>query len=575
MAATMIANPYPMTDTERTWLYNHHRHLVEIPTVSDPTSTHYNPDNMVRAATFLEDRLKELGFTTRLVRIDGCAPYVLAELAADPNDPTYILYNHYDVQPTEEEHWATDPFTLEEKDGNLYGRGAADNKFGAMATLATIRMAQERGLKLPNLKILFEGEEEAGSEHLVQLFEQEKEFLQAGAMVVMDGEDAEVIASASRGIADVILTVNPEEQIDASSVDSAATLEQRLPFPQRYLHVTLKASALEKPYHSGIGVLLPDCTQALAECVVALETTQVVGKARILDMVAGKPNGGNVIQDSAQCTIAIPVGALEDKEQVLAKIGEQMSAHPFGKEFVWSVEADELLHGPTLHNDSALGLARLIHSLKLPEAIEGLMDGYSGLSDAEREILRNSSQTPEEYGMGKGMLPGTRLRGDESVSVDERIVESPSISILNMRADGSTAKAAISIRTLAGQDPNMIAAVVSDHLIEIALKNDLRIQTDVDTNGAWAWKADIGDPCNQSYLKSLAKGFEKARFQPCGGTNPLLAAIAQIGIPTVVPANQTAGCGAHSHNEYQNKASGEMSIGCYLDFLVNSVNQGG
>ncbi len=204
-----------------------------------------------------------------------------------------------------------------------------------------------------------------------------------------------------------------------------------------------------------------------------------------------------------------------------------------------------------------------------------MMDGYSGLSGAEREILRSSSQTPEEYGAGKGMLPGTRLRGDARISVDERIVELPSISILNMRTDGATAKAAVSIRTLAGQDPNRIAAVVAEHLIRVALENNLKIEAEGDANGAWAWKADIGDPCNQSYLKSLAKGFEKARFQPCGGTNPLLAAIAQIGIPTVVPANQTAGCGAHSHNEYQNKASGEMSIGCYLDFLVNSVKQAG
>jgi acetylornithine deacetylase/succinyl-diaminopimelate desuccinylase-like protein len=573
MASTSVANPYPMTLSERNWLYKHHKNLVEIPTISDPKS--FNFDNMMKAARYLEDRLKKLGFTTKLVCIEGSAPYVLAELVSDADAPTYLLYNHYDVQPVEIEHWDTDPFTLTTKDRDVYARGAADNKGGVMATLAMLRMAQKRGEKLPNIKILFEGEEESGSPHLLQLFDQEKDFLKADAMIVMDGEDAEVLASASRGIADVTLTVNPlATQQASSSVEAAAALEQHLPNPQRYLHITLSAQALEKPQHSGIGVLLPDCTQALAEFTVKLEKSKTVGKVHVIDMTAGKQDGGNVIQDHAECTIAIPVDSLDETNDILEGIHAYLSIQDIGEKFVWTCSAHKELYGTTSNNGSALGLAKLIHSLKHPEKIEGFMDGYPGLAEDEREIMRRTSQTLEEYALGKGMLPGTELRGDPNVSIDERIVELPSISILNMQADGTTATAAVSIRILAGQDPNKIAAVVARHLNEIASACHLEIAAKEHTDGAWAWKADISNPCNQDYLKSLSKGFEKARFQPCGGTNPLLAAIAQIGIPAVVPANQTPKSNAHSHNESQNLDSWEISIGCYLDFILNSVRKG-
>ncbi|MBY0528995.1 MAG: M20/M25/M40 family metallo-hydrolase [Rhabdochlamydiaceae bacterium] len=572
MASTSVANPYPMTCDERNWLYKHHKHLVEIPTISDPKF--FNSDNMMRAARYLEERLNKLGFTTRLVTIEGSAPYVLAERSSDLTAPTYLLYNHYDVQPVEPSDWDTDPFTLTTKEKAVYARGAADNKGGVMATLAMLRMAQKRGQTLPNIKILFEGEEESGSPHLLQLFEQERDFLKADAMVVMDGEDAQVLASASRGIADVTLTVNPKAAQQAlSSVTSSGALEYYPSHPQRYVHITLNVRALEKPYHSGIGVLLPDCTQALAEFAVLLEKSKIVGKIHVVDMAAGQPDGGNVIQDRAECTIAIPVDSLDETGEILQTIRRYLFLQDIGKQFVWSCTPHKELYGFTPNNGSALVLAKLIHSLKKPETIEGFMEGYPGIADDEREMIRRTSQTLEEYVLGKGMLSGTELRGDPRVSIDERIVELPSLSILNMQADGRSGKAAVSIRVLAGQDPNKVAAVVARHLKEVASAHSLEITAEPHTDGAWAWKADISAPSSQEYLKSLGKGFEKARFQPCGGTNPLLAAIAQIGIPAIVPANQTSTSNAHSHNESQDLDSWEISIGCYLDFILNSARK--
>ncbi len=78
---------------------------------------------------------------------------------------TVCVYGHLDVQPADiSDGWHSDPFTLTERDGKLYGRGSTDDKGPALSWLWVIAAYQKIGRELPvNIKLLFEGMEESGS----------------------------------------------------------------------------------------------------------------------------------------------------------------------------------------------------------------------------------------------------------------------------------------------------------------------------------------------------------------------------------------------------------------------------
>lgn len=86
----------------------------------------------------------------------------------DPTKKTVLVYGHYDVQPAlREDGWDSDPFTLVERDGKLFGRGSTDDKGPLLAWLWIIEVYRELNLPMPvNLLMCFEGMEESGSEGL-------------------------------------------------------------------------------------------------------------------------------------------------------------------------------------------------------------------------------------------------------------------------------------------------------------------------------------------------------------------------------------------------------------------------
>ena len=101
-------------------------------------------------------------------------------LFQDPAKKTVCLYGHLDVQPAIlEDGWATEPFVLTEKDGKLFGRGSSDDKGPVLGWLHAIEGFQAIGEPLPvNLKFVFEGMEESGSEGLDDLlYARQKDFL--------------------------------------------------------------------------------------------------------------------------------------------------------------------------------------------------------------------------------------------------------------------------------------------------------------------------------------------------------------------------------------------------------------
>src|SRR6185369_14752189 len=125
----------------------------------------------------------------------GGQPAVIGRRPAPPGAPTVLLYAHHDVQPTGDlAEWRSDPFEPEERDGRLYGRGAADDKAGVMAHVAALRVL---GDALPVGVVVFvEGEEEYGSGSLEELLRQYRDELTADLIVIADSGNWDVGAPA-------------------------------------------------------------------------------------------------------------------------------------------------------------------------------------------------------------------------------------------------------------------------------------------------------------------------------------------------------------------------------------------
>src|SRR5205085_7251317 len=111
-----------------------------------------------------------------------------------PGKPTVFLYAHHDVQPaTHLEDWQSDPWKLTERDGRLFGRGAADDKGAIVTQLGAIAAYLKTQGSLPvNVKMLVEGEEEVGSSNLMGFFKEHKKRIESDVIVVCDTENIDV-----------------------------------------------------------------------------------------------------------------------------------------------------------------------------------------------------------------------------------------------------------------------------------------------------------------------------------------------------------------------------------------------
>jgi acetylornithine deacetylase/succinyl-diaminopimelate desuccinylase-like protein len=156
--------------------------LVRIQSVSADPARH---DEVRRSAEATATLFRDEGFDVRLVTATGGLPAVIARKPAPPGAVTVLLYAHHDVQPEGvRDDWRSDPFDPTERDGRLFGRGAADDKAGIAAHLAAVRAL---GDDLPVGVIVFvEGEEEIGSPTLDQLLTEHQELLRSDVIVIAD-----------------------------------------------------------------------------------------------------------------------------------------------------------------------------------------------------------------------------------------------------------------------------------------------------------------------------------------------------------------------------------------------------
>jgi acetylornithine deacetylase/succinyl-diaminopimelate desuccinylase-like protein len=140
------------------------KELIRIPSVSAQPD---HDSDTHRAAAFVRDDLAAMGLKAELISTKR-HPIVYAEWLEAKGKPTLLVYGHYDVQPPEPlEPWLSPPFEPTVRNGNLYARGATDDK-GQMFTHLKAAEAWLKGTgSLPvNVKFLIEGEEEVGGANL-------------------------------------------------------------------------------------------------------------------------------------------------------------------------------------------------------------------------------------------------------------------------------------------------------------------------------------------------------------------------------------------------------------------------
>ena len=132
--------------------------------------------------------VRAAGLETRTEETGG-HPVVLGTSGPSDAPFTLMLYGHYDVFPVSgQAGWATNPFEPVLDGDRIWGRGAGDNKGQFLAMLAALRWWKSQPGGLPiRVKVILEGEEEAGSKHLPEFVERNRAELAADLCVYSDG----------------------------------------------------------------------------------------------------------------------------------------------------------------------------------------------------------------------------------------------------------------------------------------------------------------------------------------------------------------------------------------------------
>jgi len=157
--------------------------LVRIPSVSS------DPSARPHVEASAEEVVRQLGDAglseVEVLTEDGGLPAVVGRRPGSAHRPTVLLYAHHDVQPVGDPGlWESDPFEPVERDGRLYGRGAADDKAGIALHCAALRaIGSEPGV---GVTVLVDGEEEIGSPSLPALLAKHGDRLGGDVLVLAD-----------------------------------------------------------------------------------------------------------------------------------------------------------------------------------------------------------------------------------------------------------------------------------------------------------------------------------------------------------------------------------------------------
>ncbi|GAA5015240.1 dipeptidase [Actinopolymorpha pittospori] len=320
--------------------------LIRIPSISaDPGAA----ADVRRTAEVTAELFRAEGATgVEILEVEGGKPAVVAHFPAPEGQPTVLLYAHHDVQPTgDPAQWTSPPFEPTERDGRLYGRGAADDKVGIALHLGAIRAYQ--GRPPVGVTIFVEGEEEIGSPALGTFLERYRDQLAADVIVLADAANFDVgvpaLTTTLRGLADCVVEVRALDhgvhsgvyggaapdaltalcRLLASLHDEAGNVAieglGRAPAPtvdypeERF---RAEASVLDGVQLLGTGTISERIWSAPTATVLAIDTTRVA-------------DASNTLIPVARAKVSVRVAPGDDASKALDALMEHLRSHaPWG-----------------------------------------------------------------------------------------------------------------------------------------------------------------------------------------------------------------------------------------------------
>jgi acetylornithine deacetylase/succinyl-diaminopimelate desuccinylase-like protein len=318
--------------------------LTRIPSVSLDA---FDQAQVEASADATAGLLRAEGLEVEIVR-EGGRPAVIGHIDGPEGAPTVMLYAHHDVQPPgDDADWDSPPFEPTERDGRLYGRGAADDKAGIMAHLAAIRA--HRGDLPIGVTVFVEGEEEIGSDSLATILERHGDRLRADAIVLADSSNwalgKPALTTTLRGLIRVVVTVRTLDHGIHSGMyggaipDAITTLVRLL----ATLHDDAGDVAVEGLKSGKAGDL--DFDEArLREESGLLDGVEVIGTGSLLDRIWAKPTAtvigidapsvaksSNTLVATASAKVSIRLAPDEVPMEAYAAVQRHLETHvPWG-----------------------------------------------------------------------------------------------------------------------------------------------------------------------------------------------------------------------------------------------------
>jgi acetylornithine deacetylase/succinyl-diaminopimelate desuccinylase-like protein len=316
--------------------------LVGIPTVSAHDAHAVDVERACAVAAALATDAGAADVS--VVRAEGGQPAVIATWPAPPGARTVLLYAHLDVQPTGPgEEWTSPPFDATERDGRLYGRGAADDKAGVLMHLAVLRAF---GGRPPVGVVLFlEGEEEIGSPTLPALLAQHHEALRCDVIVIADSSnpsvDVPAFTTSLRGLVDLVVEVRTLERpvhsgVFGGPVPDALTALCRLLATLHDEHGDVAVAGLHRSPSSAPE---PDPAVFRADAGL-LEGVELVGTGTVPERLWHAPalavlgmdapatdQASNVLLPRARAKLSLRLAPGEDEHVALKALSDHLVAH--------------------------------------------------------------------------------------------------------------------------------------------------------------------------------------------------------------------------------------------------------
>ena len=507
------------------------------------------PSDMSEILECARDYLLGIGLSEVKIndsRSSSSFPILMAETFVSPSKPTVLFYAHLDKQPYMDderfEKWGGTPPTQlrwNEDRSRAYGRGAADDLSGVisigMAVDALLNYSNVKkqcdnpGKGLPcNIKIIYETEEESGSDSLIGQINENKDFFKGiDCVVITDvvnpAQGIPGLTTSLRGIVQMDVTVNCERDqlaIDEQTalykllatlimedhslgIQEIANMDQLVTDVEREGYSRVPTSVLALKETAGI---LPSTRLTVPEDVPSILIAQL--RTSFANARPGHRVSGSVILGVAGARLTFPdISDPKEFERRLRKILIDQNRY-------------HLAMKTKLISDNPFSIDILLRSAE-KDPHSGVNGGPVPVPELQLACMINeliSSEGSWHSKLEELRAPGGGMSRVESLRVDH--------DFSTFLYKEKSAKAWVEIRLAPGNNEIQAGEALRSHLKKnISPGFELDIKVD---KGAPPWMTGIEHPVFSLIMDSLEKGFgKKACLYGCGGTIPFVAKLMQ------------------------------------------------